>query len=193
MPKTQLTYAMNYGFITGPRHSRRLRELLGQAGYAETTDLAKADIIIAHSSGCWLLPVNISPKLMCFFAPALNPAISSSWYQANWLPVWTTIKQGAWANVTRATARYALYGTTQFRRNLRIIRGIKQAKLPACAHSQVVFIANHDDPWPQAPILRTYLRDRPWAFISLSGAHEAIWQHPDLTVAIINHYARLLA
>jgi hypothetical protein len=56
-----------------------------------------------------------------------------------------------------------------------------------------IFIINRDDPWPQSESLKDLVNTMPWSFIGLPGAHNDIKENPDGYVAIINHYARLLA
>ncbi|HEY5442509.1 MAG TPA: hypothetical protein VIJ68_03155 [Candidatus Saccharimonadales bacterium] len=79
-------------------------------------------------------------------------------------------------------------------RNRDIIRGAKQARAATeVPGARAVFIANRNDPWPRPKNLQTYMDSRDWAFISLPGTHDDIWEHSDDYAAIIDHYARLLA
>lgn len=50
------TVAVLYGFAEGSWHGRKLRKQLRQAGYQLTKDARNADIIIAHSGACYLVP-----------------------------------------------------------------------------------------------------------------------------------------
>jgi hypothetical protein len=66
------TYAIVYGFISGPGLGRQLRDLLNSAGLTETPDINKADVLVAHSAGCLLIPAEARPKLVIYVGATLK-------------------------------------------------------------------------------------------------------------------------
>lgn len=54
----QLKVGISYGFAEGPGNARRMIKFLKQSGFSITRKLHEADIIIAHSGGCFLIPEN---------------------------------------------------------------------------------------------------------------------------------------
>lgn len=184
-----LSFAICYGFVGGPAHSRGLRKRLRRAGF-KAAQLEGADIIIAHSAGCWLIPNTARPKLVMYIGMPLSMARPRrSWVRANL----SSFKNGHPLRNINVRLKNTYYGLLQPRRNWNIVRRAKIAQPTIFPDAQTVFIANHNDPWPQAPILASFIAQQPWAFLSLMGTHDNIWEEPDLYAAIINHYARLLA
>lgn len=184
-----LTFAICPGLFGGVAHTRGLIRLLTKAGYRSAATLEQADIVIAHSAGCWLIPPNVKPKLVVYIGMPLaqtNPW--KSWFAAN-------------ANQFRGGALYDLavllkdvyYALLQPKRNLQIIRMAKHAESIIIPGAHAIFIANQHDPWPRGSALQTYVDTKSWAFISLPGSHDDIWQHPARYATIIDRYARLLA
>jgi len=184
-----LTFAVCYGFMEGVGHSRRLRKLLVKAGF-RPSPVTEADIIIAHSAGCVLIPANAKPKLVVYTGMPLALARpQSTWVKAT-LP---RIKDGNLRRELLARLNNTYYGLRHVKRNLGIMRDPKIAKPVIFPKAQTVFIANRYDPWPKGPELDKLVAKQPWAFISLPGTHESLWKEPDRYVAILEHYARLLA
>jgi hypothetical protein len=190
-----LTCAFSYGFVGGPGLSRRLRKQLKALGLVPTDAIEQADIIVAHSAGCWLIPENARPKLVIY----VGMPLAQAYPHKTFIAARRENIQAFFKNLHVLRGIYMAlcglyYGLTQPLRNRDIIRGVKQAQ-PATEFSgaQAVFIANRNDPWPRSDKLQAYMDDRDWAFIGLPGAHDDIWEHSDRYAAIINYYARLLA
>jgi len=192
--KSRPTYAISYGFLGGPAHSRRLCRLLGRQGYVQAQSVGQADIVIAHSAGCWLIPESATPKLIVFVGMPLSEAHPHQ-----------TFKDARQKNIQAfmynfhllrglAIGLYSLYyWLTQPTRNRDIIRRAKTAPEVTSRADTTVFIANRDDPWPHSNRLEQYLGNHNWAFLSLPGSHNNIWEYSERYVAIIDHYAGLLA
>ncbi len=56
------TVCILYGFCEGPRVSKRFQADLEAEGYKIISDPSKADVIIGHSGGCFLLPEHLRAK-----------------------------------------------------------------------------------------------------------------------------------
>jgi|GEM_PF-874519 len=192
--KPKLTYAISYGFLGGPAHSRQLREQLGKLGYGQANNVDRADILIAHSAGCWLVPPTARAKLLIFVGMPLAEAYPHQTFKAarreniraffHHFHLLRGIIIGFWS---------FYYALAQPIRNRDIVRGAKRAeKATELKGAATVFITNRHDPWPRSDKLRSYLKTRDWAFICLPGSHNDIWEHSERYAAIIGHYARLL-
>jgi hypothetical protein len=185
-----LRFAVIHGLTGGPIHSRKLNRLLRQAGFKPTKQADSADIIIAHSAGCWLIPTSAKPKLVLYVGMPLaqtNPR--RTWLAANA----AMFKSRDIIQALKVRLKNTYYSVRQPRRNLRIIRMAKIAQPVILPNAKGVFIANQHDPWPKSDKLQNHLDEYDWAFLSMKGFHDDIWQHPEYYVAIINHYAKLLA
>jgi hypothetical protein len=187
--QTELSFAISYGLAGGRSHGRKFSKLLQQAGWKPARHIAEATIIIAHSAGCWLMPPSAQPKLVIYVGMPLA--------QAKPRRTWAVAKKMAFQKAglqqtSKDSLQNVYYVLRQPRRNMNIIRRAKIARPVIFSRAQSVFIANRYDPWPQSKTLQIYLKNQDWAFISLPGIHDDIWEHPEHYTAIINHYARLL-
>lgn len=187
--KKPLKYAISYGLAGGNLHSRHFRKAMVEAGFQHVAK-DEADIIIAHSAGCWLIPKNSSPQLVLYVGmPLANQKPSVTWRKA--------LKSGYSNNSLRRnlkiSSKNTFYSLTQPRRNIRIIRQASNFEPSTFKGARNIFIANHFDPWPQGPKLGSFIDDHNWAFLNLEGSHDNIWDNPERYVAIIKQYAGLLA
>ena len=186
-----ISFAICYGFVSGPAHGRRLRQELEHAGFT-VADIEVADIIIVHSGGCWLIPARSQPKLIIYVGMPLaldRPTLTLARAQR------ASFSPGKGHPLPNLKVRILniYYLLRQGRRNFALVRQAKVAKLVEFPAAQTVFIANHYDPWPQSAALKDLISSKPWAFLGLQGTHDNIWEEPVVYAAIIEHYARLLA
>lgn len=192
--KQPLTFGISYGLFSGPSHAKHFTQKMEQAGYKPAPPEA-ADIVIAHSAGCWQVQPDFKAKLVIYVGLPLaleNP--KRTWVKAN-KPLLKKLTIGPNRRRTARFARhYIRYGLSQPKRNARIIRNAKQSVAQPPSHAKVVCIANQHDAWMESPTqLDHYAASRDWDFIGLPGSHNTVWHRPELVIPIINHHARLLA
>jgi hypothetical protein len=188
--KLALSFAFSFGLVGGSLHARKFKRLMRQAGYIYCSSPSEADIVIAHSAGCWLLPAEARPKLLLYVGMPLNQEQPFQTMQAAKHATIQTVRRWRRAKIR---LKNTYYMTTQLRRNLAIRRMAKTAQptiLPTC---QTVFIANRLDPWLKTAGLQIYVDEQDWAFINLPGAHGHIWVYPEQYIKLIDYYAALLA
>lgn len=183
--KKQRTYAICYGLAGGSLHSRKFRRFMRQAGFVLIEDALKADIIVAHSAGCWLIEKGGRPKLVVYVGMPLTMARrQATWFQAN-----LTDFRRAPIRSAKVRVVNGYYSLSQPHRNIDILRHPKIGQPVIVPKAQAVFIANHYDPWPKTPKIGNFVRDHDWIYINMPGAHDDIWEHPARYVEIISHYA----
>lgn len=191
-----LSFAISYGFLGGPLNSRHLRKKLNEAGYVEAP-LNKADIIIAHSGGAYLFNIRPKPKLILLAAPALTRENPRNLFKENTRQLWRSAKAERYLRKRLLWSSYGFYCALRWpKRNYQMIKFASDTsfKLPEFEGVDVFFIANQADAWSSGPQLAKLLADHPWTFMSLPGAHEHVWVHPEDYIDIIGLYAkRLLA
>jgi hypothetical protein len=188
--RTEPSFAISYGLGGGTLHARQFNRRLRQAGYHKARQLQEADIIIAHSGGCWLIPKTAQPRLVVYIGMTLAQERPSQTFLANKALM---AKHSRRARRLKTMAKNTYYILRQPRRNMNMVRQAKTAKPVVFPDCPTVFIANRHDPWPKDRQIQNYLDRYDWAFINLPGAHDDIWEHPERYIAIIDHYARLLA
>ena len=189
-----LTFALSYGFVEGSAHGRKITKLLKQVGMKPAKSLHDADVIIAHSAGCWLMPDRARPKLILYIGmplPLTRP--QKIWLNSNWLSISRLLAKGHFLRIIQGFALNTYYALRHPLRSLNIVRGAKTSEPTIFPDAVSIFIANRFDPWPKSAKLDDYIKHENWAFLSLPGGHDNIWQHPAYYVDIINNYARLLA
>jgi hypothetical protein len=174
----------------GPGHSRTFRKLMIQAGFQPTV-ITMADIILAHSAACWLIPETARPKVVTYVGmPLVMARPRDTWIRASLL----SLRRGQLMQQLHTRSHNTYYAFRQPIRNFGIMRHPKIAQPVIFPTAQTLFVANRYDPWPRGPSLKTFLTTKPWVFIGMPGSHENIWEDPRNYVTILNHYAkRLLA
>ena len=184
------TFAISYGFMEGHLHGHGLRKRLAKLGF-HSSNLLQADIIIAHSAGCWLIPEGAKPKLVIYVGmPMLMARPTRQWINVTL----TSLMKGNVLKNLWTRTKNSYHGVTGIRRNIRIMRNPQLGEPQIFPDIQAVFIANRHDVWPSGPALEKFLNEKPWAFISLAGTHEDVWENPKEYANIIDLYAkRLLA
>jgi hypothetical protein len=187
-PTKGLSFAISYGLVGGRAHSKKLNNLMRAEDYSPDI-LTTADIIIAHSAGCWLLPQTVKPKLIVYVG---MPLAQASWRDTFLNANVTSFTHKNFLRSLSTKSKSTYYGLRQPRRNLNIIRMAKNSHSVIFTDIPSIFIANRYDPWPRSEQLQQFISSYDWAFISLPGSHDDIWERPQRYVAIINHYARLL-
>jgi len=189
------TYAIKYGFLGGPLVSRKFEELMKDAAFDSSQASEDADIIIAHSAGCWDLKQIKNAKILLMIGmPLRNPSPKTS-FQVNRARTKEYFFNKHLVNGAQMSLLNTYYAITQPRRNLDIVKNAKnyQNSISIPDTKQIVFIANKNDPWPHLDSKLQELMDSyNWTFIHLPGSHDDIWEHPERYVDIIKHYAKLL-
>lgn len=194
MTRSKLSYAFSYGFLGGALHSRDFRKLLHEKGYVPALSIMDADIIIAHSAGCWMVPESVSPKLLVLVGmPLAKDKLHKTLKAANKENIRAFKRNRHLLKGAKVGLYSAYYGLVQPKRNKNIASDAKKNR-PVAQYSSLhtVFIVNKNDPWPSAEQVQELPDVYNWAFIGLAGAHDDIWEHPSHYVSIISHYSKYL-
>lgn len=187
------SYFVQHGFLGGSLHSRGLEQALKSSGYISSKSITTADIVIVHSAGYCLLPQAISPAIVVLAAPALPRKNKRPTYVEANKQIWKSARQDNYLLKRMMWSLFSFYYGFRhpfISRKIATVAGDPSFSLPSFRHSNVIFIANKDDPWPRGPQLKKLLTSKPWTFISLPGSHEYIWENPSAYVEILNRYAK---
>jgi hypothetical protein len=184
-----MTYHIFYGFVSGQAHGKEFRKLMRTAGFKLAKSAHKADIIIAHSAGCWRVRDDLAAKLVVFVGMPLQSGKAPRTFRravyGNRIDHRSQPRRGV-----RIMALNSWYALSQPVRNAKIIRyGDGYMEAPINTNSQALFIHNKHDPWPESPLLGEAIESLPYSFVSLPGGHINIWHHPEWYVDIIKQYA----
>jgi len=178
----QLSVAIIYGLAEGGYHSRRLRRQLTANGFTTVKNPEEADIIIAHSAGCYLVPDG-KAKVVLHSGYTYWPGRRLS-------------------DSLRAllAAEYRMYGPLRWfwRRTVNEVYLLKLRHIVEMYHgwhdpgafldqahtARQIFIRNRDDSYCDAEALM----ERSGAahtYISLPGTHNHIWDEPEQYINLL--------
>lgn len=177
------TVAVIHGWAEGKWQSRRFVEGLAKKGLQFTDDAHRADVIVAHSSGCYLVPRDNRAQLIVLIGLPYWPGrnyVSSVIEKLGkeiahhrrhrgfgwWLG---KLAHNCWYIVSRPQATY--YGLTRH----------SVANLPDAGGTgaKVVFVRPNDDTFCHPDIGKLIGRKPGYEFVELPGAHDDCWMEPE--------------
>lgn len=170
--------AIIYGIAEGPLLSRRLRQVLAKRGYSVTSDVRNADIILAHSGGCYLVPDKHKAKAVVYVGYTYWPgrrlaesarAMLHHERQAVQLLPW----------LRRSTLN--LLCLMRLPHSIRLVRNWpnREAFLSTPRSCEQIFVRNRYDTYCEPNKLVEHA-SKLASFISLPGGHNHIWEEPDI-------------
>jgi hypothetical protein len=179
------TVAFIYGWSEGNWQSKKFRKLVAHRGYTTVKDPYKADIVIAHSSGCYLVPNNIHPKQIVLIGIPYWPKKRA--YSSVAHNITVGLKNHSrgtnffwWVNKLAHNFFYifAHPAATYF-----ALTKMKPKNLPE--HPKVILIRNMNDTFCHPNIQKLLPKTRSYKFAELPGDHEDCWLHPEPYIKLI--------
>ncbi|HSX04908.1 MAG TPA: hypothetical protein VLF69_00325 [Candidatus Saccharimonadales bacterium] len=179
----KLSVCIIYGINEGPFMGRPLVRALEQAGFTIAANPTQADVILAHSGGCFLIPQPNRAKLIVQVGIAY-------WPHKLWLAstVRKVYREGKlyfrqhrlreWAHKWLYHVRYSSLSTA-----LRMLRS-RPINQPWNSTQPQVIVRNHHDVYCSPEIYKVAFRG-PRTFLSLPGEHDDCWEHPEPYVRLI--------
>jgi len=164
------------GWSEGKWHYKQLAKEFGNE-FALTSNTREADIVFAHSSGCYSLPEN-NAKLIVLLDPPYWPGKS----------IFSRIVRHVILDAPKQIRRYGLkrwlnlrfynliYAITRPWEHIKIWRSLRQT-LKISSKSSIIIIRNKDDAYcgPQLEALAKISKAR---FVEHEGLHEDCWMFP---------------
>lgn len=184
-----LTVAIIHGFAEGRLSSGLLRAELQNRGFAVTKDARAADVIFAHSGGCFMVPEDARAKLILLVGIAYWPKkpwlvcmAKKIWYDARHFRRERTLRE--WFRKTAANALYI--GNVP--RNLRMWHAWKRSgaiwRLPAAT---TVAIRNCDDMFCTPELTELPFTENV-RILELPGQHDDCWINPEPYADVVQSY-----
>lgn len=181
-----------YGFSEGPLIALNLINTLERAGFVVIKDVAKADIIIAHSGGCYMLPSNMQAKLVMLnglpYQSSNNLALSLlRKIRHDFMYFFATKNLTAWIHKT------VLNGYYFFRHLLywsKMLARYKTKNLPTGDNqTKVICVVNEFDAFSTVQSIKQLSQSQGWQYRTAQGQHDDIWHNPDIYVKLIEKSA----
>lgn len=176
------------GFTEGHGTSRELRKLLVEQGFTISKKPEQADIVIAHSGGCFVIPEQATPKLTIL----INVPYWPRKYTA--VSICEKITTTFIESLSRHTLRQwlmklyqgSMYGM-RMRHNLEMLIGTKQGTLWKRTDLHTIVIRNMQDMFCTPDLKILPFATKP-LFLELPGSHDDCWDNPKAYAAIIQKY-----
>lgn len=176
-----MRYTILFGFGEGRAHANKLMRCVSKKGWEYTTSIAKAEVVITHSGGCFFVPQYLANKAVLIANPICckpKQVLPSFWRKLG-SDLAQTSHEGQWAHWLRKTCWNSVYMVAHIPYNLHMLWYTIHTSdtLPAIAAKRVTVIANHHDPWATLtpPIVATQPTYR---YLSFDGSHDDLWLHP---------------
>lgn len=150
---------------------------LNKAGFAVTKDPYRADVIIAHSGGCLLVPGNSPAYKIVLIGPVYWPgrSVLGNSIRKNI----NDFKRHRQDHLTRQWAnklRWNSYYFWNMPRNFAMLRTLKNS--PSWCAQNVTVVRNREDNFC-TPDLKSLPFTHKAQFVELPGQHDDIWLHPE--------------
>ncbi len=187
-----LTYTIYHGFSHSRRHSAGMRKLLDQAGYDEAIEPRQADIVIAHSAGCYIVPPDSDAKVVLLVGVPMNDKhVRRVFFDARRKDVATFRAAHQSKRLFRLTALSYLEVSRHSRYHRKLVKTVitKRHNLPVINARQTIVISSQSDPWPEPVKELAKTSKHGYSFISMYGSHNHLWQAPEQYIEIIKAYA----
>lgn len=177
-----------YGIFAGERNGRRLRRALRQAGYGITRKFGDADIIIAHSAGCfWLPPASKSQHYLLIDPPywpgravgerARSRARTNFRFRTYGYPLRYWLARNLWG---------LYYAARDLPRTVRIVRFAAKYDLEAIVRGRnVTLVRNEHDDWLTPDLERLQTVNPQLRTVEMPGDHDHFSYHPEAYVHLL--------
>jgi len=178
------TIAILHGFAEGPVTSTKFEEMCRRAGYRVTYDLNDADIIFAHSGGCYLIPPQNRARLVVM--------VGLPYWPGRPLPISLIIKVWREFRQARSGQQFAqrlrkLWYQTRYAGAFRTIRQMAQNQRlssPWNSRQPQIIVRNRYDAYCTPNVAAAPFKGAR-TFISLPGEHDDCWDNPERYLDLI--------
>ncbi len=168
-----------YGFAEGRLVSVGMRKELARREYTVVTKPAEAEILLAHSGGCFMLPRTHNAKLILLVDPPMWLDKTPLWR----LPEKLRLENRTiyWYKKTLFNLWYVLSRPAQWLRMGRLIKldGINTGD------ARTVVVRNKEDSFAHPENVLARVSENEWSVCSMVGGHDDLWENPTPYVDII--------
>lgn len=164
-----------YGLGEGRAVGQKLIRALKQSGYTLCASVEEAEIIIAHSGGCFLVPPETKARVLLVNLPYYpGRSLAMSIFLEVKMDFFQSLHEHRIINFTKKTLWNLIY-YTRIKHNLAMYSGRRQANMWNIAY--VILIHNQDDPFCISEIESLPFRHK-YQKIIIPGQHDDLWDNP---------------
>jgi hypothetical protein len=184
MKQPTTTICILYGFGEGPRVGKRFLAALRAAGFGVTGNPATADVIIAHSGGCFLIPEHTRARQIIQVGIAWWPG--RAWLSCLARKLLDDVRSHHREGELRFWARKSLWNLAyacNLWHTLKMFRGRASGILWRYGHITTVVRPEHDHFCTPNKNKLPFTK-RPH-FVGLPGYHDDLWHKPQAYIDVI--------
>jgi hypothetical protein len=163
---------ISYGWPEGPWHGEKLAEVARSAGHTIVSSAEQAEIVIAHSGGCFMIDSIKRAKMIVLIGLPCWPG--RSLLKSTFQKVKQDTKN---RNFFFKTSAHSWYCLTRIKRWRAMYRNFKAFKLPS--HNDVYLVHNEFDTYLNQTIAQRLAKQRGWNYVEQTGGHDDLWESPD--------------
>lgn len=165
---------ISYGFAEGPGNARRMIKLLKSEGFSLTRKLSKADIIIAHSGGCFLIPENGRANIVMMidipYWPGKHPKVGLKEKVA------LEVKDRDWHKKSFINIIYLIAWP---RRWYRMYKAWGNMRIPSSTnYSSIIAVRDEHDTFMHPIESKVLAEKNGWQMHTIRGQHDDLWANP---------------
>jgi hypothetical protein len=180
--------ALRYGFAEGPALAKLFKQVVRNNGLNTTKKLSKADVIVAHSGGCLLVPKNNRAKLIILDNPPWWPGkkILTSSKQRAIRDLNFHRTMGIFRRWLIQSFHHLRYILSHLPKNTAIYRGHRRRAFPVPSLGQkIIIVRNLHDPFCSPDVMDLLPQAKDYQFVEFPGEHDDLWHYPDKYVELI--------
>lgn len=178
--------ALIYGFAEGHWVSGRFRAALQRAGFSLAKSPAEADIIVAHSGGCYMLPDESRANVVMLVDLPHWPDkhIGRSLAQKTRNDI-----KDLWAVKTAVlNSFYLIAKPRQWSRMRRAIK--KLENLPSRDNDDVILVRNSRSHFLHPTAAKELAKTKKWRMQVMDGHHDDLWKNPAPYIKLLKEMTR---
>ncbi len=183
------TVAIMYGFTEGQWHGKHFRRLLRERGYKVIKNASEANVVIAHSAGCFYLPELAKQQQLILIDPPYWPEKSLSSRSRNMITQMAlAVRPGnqPFYHVHK-TAHNLAYLARHARTNREMLQMAPNFNLEAVIlHCNTTLVHNSNDPWLTPYLGGLKQINSKLRIMHIPGDHDDLWLHPEPYIKLIN-------
>ncbi len=180
--------AILYGWCEGPRLARDLRQTLEESGHTITRNARKADIIIAHSMGCYGIPADAKAQRVLLIGLPYRSWSSFPFFMAHKIIInllYALYKGRVLYSFSKMLWNSFYFLTRPFA-NMRLRRMSNDHYLPKGTGTlKVLLVHNKYDLLIRRRKACELSEIHNWQYVLLHGAHDDLWMNPKQYVDLL--------
>jgi len=176
------------GFAEGWQTSKIFREAIERAGYQVTKEAGTADVIVAHSAGCFFLPDTHKGQLVFLVGPPYWPGrpVLVSLVQKLWRDFVYRKREGRLGYWAKKHLWSLLYILTDIPHTIKLTFFVRHHDFRSrLQHTDFILVRNRDDSFCTPDIESIPFGNKKIGYHELPGEHDDLWANPGPYVKLI--------